>query len=70
MYVQFKSQRTCKNPIKRNNLTPGSDSASDCENSDINSQSDCNNSEIDSECDSTMPDQDTDMELAEPPESR
>jgi hypothetical protein len=47
-----------------NNLIPGNDSGSDCENSDSSSQNDSNNSEIDSQCDSSMPDQDSDMELA------
>jgi hypothetical protein len=52
------------------NLNPGSDSCSDGKNSDTNSQSDCDNSETASEYNTTMCDEDTDMELAQPLQSK
>jgi hypothetical protein len=51
------------------NLNPGSDSDSDRKNSDADSQSDCDNSETASEYNNTTPD-DTDMELAQPLQSK
>lgn len=48
------------------NLSPESDSNSDCENSDIDSHSNCDCSETDTEYYNIMPDVDSDMVLAQP----